>query len=211
VSPLGLFDYPVLQAADILLYQADRVPVGEDQQQHLELTHDLAERFNRRFGPTFKVPQAMIPPVGARIMDLQDPKKKMSKSSESLQGTIRLADSSAAIRAKIRTAVTDSGCELKASADKPAISNLLTIYSIASGMCISDVEGSFVGKGYAQFKDALADVLVEYLRPVQKRYEQVTSEPDKIVRVLRHGAERARAIAARTLATVYDRVGLLPR
>ncbi len=210
-ATVGLFAYPVLQAADILLYQADAVPVGEDQKQHLELTRDLAQRFNNRYGATFKVPDPLIASVGARIMDLQDPRKKMSKSSESPQGTIRLTDSAHDIRAKVRTAVTDSGREIKASEEKPAISNLLTIYSIASGSSVCEAEQAFAGKGYAHFKQALAEALVEYLRPVRERYEQAKSEPGEIKRVLRQGAEKARAIASQTLAAVYDRVGLVPR
>lgn len=210
-ATVGLFAYPVLQASDILLYQADRVPIGEDQKQHLELTRDLAQRFNNRFGETFTVPEPLIAPVGARIMDLQDPRKKMSKSSESPQGTILLTDSSDAIRAKVRSAVTDSGREVKASPDKPSISNLLTIYSIAAGISLADAEQAFAGTGYAQFKKALADVVMEYLRPIRERYEQAQSDPEQIRQMLRSGAEKARTIAAQTLAAVYDRIGFLPR
>ncbi len=210
-ATVGLFDYPVLQAADILLYRAERVPVGEDQKQHLELTRDLAQRFNNRFGETFKIPEPLIAALGARIMDLQDPHKKMSKSSESPQGTILLTDSPDAIRAKIRTAVTDSGRTIKASSDKPAISNLLTIYSIASGTSVLEVEQAFAGKGYAPFKTVLADLLVEYLRPIRERYNDARSQPEEIAGVLRQGAEQTRSIATRTLVTVYDRIGLQPR
>ena len=206
----GLFTYPVLQAADILLYEADRVPVGEDQKQHLELTRDLAQRFNRRFGPTFKVPEPIIAPIGARIMDLEDPRQKMSKSSPSKQGTIWLTDSPEDIRAKIRQAVTDSGREIQYGPEKPAISNLLVIYSIATESSLADAETAFRGKGYAALKQAVSDALVEYLRPVRERYQRVNSQPDEIIRVLQLGAERASGIAAQTMASVYDHIGLLP-
>lgn len=207
---VGLFDYPVLQAADILLYQADLVPVGHDQKQHLELTRDLAERFNARFGGVFKVPDALIAPVGARIMDLQDPAKKMSKSAESPRGTIRLTDSPDELRAKIRTAVTDSGREIKYSADKPALSNLLTIYALVTGTSIDDAEQSFAGKGYAQLKSALADSVIAYLRPIQERYDAALAAPGNLRQVIDAGNERAREIASSTLTTVQERVGLLP-
>lgn len=207
----GLFAYPVLQAADILLYQADRVPVGHDQKQHLELTRDLAQRFNSRFGATFKLPEPLIAPVGARIMDLQDPLKKMSKSSQSPRGTIRLTDSPDIIRARIRAAVTDSGRDVTASADKPALRNLLTIYSIVAGTSVTDAQEAFAGRGYAEFKRALADVVVEFLRPIRERYEQTLSDPESVALMLRNGADKARVIAVRTLATVYDRLGFLPR
>jgi len=209
-ATLGLFAYPVLQAADILLYQADRIPVGEDQKQHIELTRDLAQRFNSRFGQTFEVPEPLIEPSGARIMDLQDPQKKMSKSSKSPKGVIRLTDTPDAIRTKVRAAVTDAGREIRKSVGRPAINNLLTIYSISSGISVPEAEEVFAGKGYAQFKEALADKLVEYLRPIRERYEEIKSEPNEICRILRNGADTARTIAAETLATVYNRVGFVP-
>jgi tryptophanyl-tRNA synthetase len=205
----GLFTYPVLQAADILLYQADGVPVGEDQKQHLELARDLAQRFNNRFSATFTIPEPLIAPMGARIMDLQNPQKKMSKSSESPLGTICLTDRPEEIQAKIQSAVTDSGYEIKTSIDKPAISNLLEIYSIVGGVDIRDTEEMFAGKTYVQFKKALADSLVEYLRPVRERYEQIAENRDRIERVLTKGSEKAKAMAAQTLHSVYDHLGFV--
>jgi tryptophanyl-tRNA synthetase len=184
--------------------------VGEDQKQHLELTRELAQRFNRRFGPTFKVPEPIIAPIGARIMDLEDPRQKMSKSSSSKQGTIWLTDSPEDIRAKIRHAVTDSGREIQYGPEKPAVSNLMVIYSIATGSSLADAETAFRGKGYAPFKQAVSDALVEYLRPVRERYQQVNSQPEEIIRILQRGAKRAAMIAAQTMTSVYDRIGLLP-
>ena len=205
----GLFTYSVMQAADILLYQADSVPVGEDQKQHLELARDLAQRFNNRFSVTFTVPEPLIAPMGARIMDLQNPHKKMSKSSEFPLGTIRLIDRPEEIQAKIQSAVTDSGCEIRISIDKPAISNLLEIYSIVGGVDIHETEEVFAGKTYVQFKKALADRLVEYLRPIRERYEQITEDRDLIDRILTRGSGKARAKAAQTLASVYDHLGFV--
>jgi len=205
----GLLTYPVLQAADILLYQADCVPVGEDQKQHLELARDLALRFNNRFSVTFTVPEPLIAPMGARIMDLQNPHKKMSKSSESPLGTIRLIDRPEEIQAKIQSAVTDSGCEIRTSINKPAISNLLEIYSIVGGVGIHETETVFAGKTYVQFKRALVDRLVEYLRPIRERYEQIGADRDLIDRILTRGSEKARAKAAQTLASVYDHLGFV--
>ncbi len=211
-ATVGLFAYPVLQAADILLYQADRVPVGEDQKQHLELTRDLAARFNTRFGPTFNIPEPAIAPLGARIMDLQDPRKKMSKSGDSPgDGTIWLTDTPDAIRKKIRSAVTDSESEVKAGSDKPAITNLLTIYSIVSSLSVEGAEQKFAATGYAKFKDALADMLIAYLQPVQERLRGLASGRDEVTRVLQAGAEKASPIAARTLNWVKQRIGLLPQ
>jgi tryptophanyl-tRNA synthetase len=198
-----------MQAADILLYQADSVPVGEDQKQNLELARDLALRFNNRFAVTFTVPEPLIAPMGARIMDLQNPHKKMSKSSEFPLGTIRLIDRPEEIQAKIQSAVTDSGCEIRTSIDNPAISNLLEIYSIVGGVSIHNTEEMFAGKTYAQFKKALADRLVEYLRPIQERYEQIGVDRDQIDRILTRGSEKAKAMAAQTLASVYDHLGFV--
>jgi tryptophanyl-tRNA synthetase len=210
-TTLGLFAYPVLQAADILLYQADQVPVGEDQKQHLELTRDLASRFNARFGPAFKIPQPAIAPAGARIMDLQDPRKKMSKSGASPDGAIWLTDTPDSIRKKIRSAVTDSGSEVKGSSKKPALSNLLVIYSIIANKTVEEAEQEFAGTGYAHFKNALAELLIAYLQPIQNRFRDVASERGEIVRVLYTGAERARAVASHTLNTVKQSIGLLSR
>jgi tryptophanyl-tRNA synthetase len=200
----------VLQAADILLYRTDKVPVGEDQRQHLELTRDIAQRFNRRFGETFVVPEATIPPVGAKIMDLQNPEAKMSKSSESPQGTVAILDSPEDLARKVRTAVTDSGREIVAREDKPAITNLLTIYSVVSGQTIQALEERYQGSGYAQFKSDLASELVAFLEPFQRRYRELRDDPGEIARLLGIGAEKARGFAADMLALAYDRVGFLP-
>ena len=205
----GLFTYPVMQAADILLYQVDSVPVGEDQIQHLELARDLALRFNNRFSVTFTVPEPLIAPMGARIMDLQNPHKKMSKSSDSPLGTIRLIDRPEEIQAKIQSAVTDSGYEIRISIDKPAISNLLEIYSIVGGVDTRDTEEMFAGKTYVQFKKALAGRLVEYLRPIRERYEQIGADRDVMDRILTKGSGKARAKAAQTIASVYDHLGFV--
>jgi tryptophanyl-tRNA synthetase len=209
----GLFDYPVLMAADILLYGTDRVPVGDDQRQHLELARDVATRFNQRFGDLFVVPEADIPPAegGARIMDLQNPTAKMSKSAESPLGTVKINDSPDAIARKVKSAVTDSGREIVMRPDKPALSNLLTIFAIASGRSIQDLETAYQGKGYGDFKSDLADVLVAFLAPVRERYETLAADPAQTARVLAEGAEKAQAIASKTLAEVYARVGFLPR
>jgi tryptophanyl-tRNA synthetase len=207
----GYFTYPVLQAADILVYQANRVPIGEDQRQHLELTRDIAARFNARYGDTFTLPEAAIPKVGARVMDLQDPSSKMSKSDESPRGTIDLADPPEAIRDKIRSAVTDSGREVTAGEDKPALTNLLSILSVTSGRAVPELEEAFAGKGYGEFKSALADAVVEFLRPVQERFRELSGDPGELARLLEIGAEKAQAVAGKTLGEVYERVGFLPR
>ena len=209
-SSAGLLTYPVLQAADILLYRTDLVPVGEDQRQHLELTRDVAQRFNSRFGETFVLPQATIPPIGAKIMDLQFPEAKMSKSADSPNGTLAILDSPEEIVRKVRTAVTDSGREIVAREDKPAITNLLTILSVVTGDDVESLEGRYAGAGYAQLKSDLADALVAYLEPFHKRYRELRDDPGEIARMLRIGAEKARAVAAETLAVAYDRVGFLP-
>jgi tryptophanyl-tRNA synthetase len=208
----GLFDYPVLMAADILLYRTDKVPVGDDQRQHLELARDVAIRFNQRFGETFVVPEADIPPTegGARIMDLQNPTAKMSKSTESPMGTVKLVDEPDAIRRKVRSAVTDSGREVVASPDKPALSNLLTIYSVVSGRSIPELEMAYDGRGYGDLKTDLGDAVVEYLRPIQERYRELIGDPGEIARILTNGADKAQAVASKTLSEVYDRVGFLP-
>jgi tryptophanyl-tRNA synthetase len=209
-STAGLFTYPVLMAADILLYRTDYVPVGEDQRQHLELTRDVAQRFNGRFGDTFVVPQATIPPVGAKIMDLQLPRSKMSKSAESPQGTIAILDPPEDIAKKIRSAVTDSGRDVVASEDKPAITNLLTIYSVVSDRSIEDLQAQYADGGYAPFKSDLADSLVAYLEPFQRRYRELKEDPGEIARLLRVGSAKAQEIAARTKELAFERVGFLP-
>jgi tryptophanyl-tRNA synthetase len=208
---VGLFDYPVLQAADILIYQADRVPVGEDQRQHLELTRDIAQRFNQRYGETFVLPQAAIPKIGAKVMDLQDPQAKMSKSAESPQGTVLVVDPPDVIRRKVRVAVTDSGREIVAREDKPAITNLLTIMSVATGRDIPELEEAYRGRGYAEFKSDVAETVIELLRPIQDRIRELMGDPGEISRQLEIGADKAQGVASKTLATVHDRVGFLRR
>ena len=208
---VGLFDYPVLMAADILLYRADAVPVGEDQKQHVELTRDIAERFNNAFGKTFVIPHPLIFSEGARVMGLDDPTKKMSKSAGSAANYIALSDGADVIRRKIQRAVTDSGTDVRAGEDKPALTNLLTIYSLLSGESIAQLEERYAGKGYANFKRDLAEVVVESLAPFQQRLAELQSDRAYTLGVLKEGAERAEAIATRTLAKVRERVGLVPR
>ena len=208
---MGLFDYPVLQAADVLLYRTDRVPVGEDQRQHIELTRDIAGRFNARFGETFVLPEAVVPPTGARIMDLQDPSAKMSKSAESPHGTLTVLDPPDEIRRKIRAAVTDSGRDVTASPDKPAITNLLTIYSAVTGRDVADLESAYAGKGYADLKADLAGAIVEFLEPLQERYREISADPGELERILEVGAQKAQKVASETLEIVYERVGFVPR
>ncbi len=203
---VGLFTYPVLMAADILLYQTDLVPVGQDQKQHLELTRDLAERFNRDYGDTFKVPDAYIPPVGASIKSLQEPEKKMSKSDENANGSIFLLDDPDTITKKIKRAVTDSGTTIEFDEARPAINNLLTIYHLLTGKTTDECVAHFEGKGYGQFKGELAEATVEFLRPFQERVKQY--DDATLNEILSAGAEKARVIAAETLTKVYDRLGI---
>lgn len=209
--PVGLFDYPVLMAADILLYRADEVPVGEDQKQHVELTRDVAERFNNAFGKAFVVPQPVIRKVGARVMALDEPRKKMSKSAGSVNSYIALSDSPDVIRRKIRRAVTDSGSEVVPGPDKPALSNLLGIYSILSGDTVDDIVARYEGRGYADFKADLGEVVVDALTPIQQRIRELDADKAYTLEVLKAGAERAEAIANRTLSKVRERIGLVPR
>ncbi|HOT22932.1 MAG TPA: tryptophan--tRNA ligase [Thermoleophilia bacterium] len=208
---VGLFDYPVLMAADILLYGSDAVPVGEDQKQHVELTRDLAERFNNAFGKTFVVPEPVIPVDAARIMGLDDPTKKMSKSAGSEYNYIALTDPPDVIRRKIRRAVTDSGTEVRPGPDKPALTNLLTIYSALTREPVETIAERYVGKGYAEFKSDLGDVVVEALAPLQARVRELEADETYTLGVLKRGAELAESIAARTLAKVHERLGLVPR
>ncbi len=206
----GLLDYPVLMAADILLYDTDEVPVGEDQTQHVELARDIAIRFNHRFGDTLVVPKATIARVGARIKDLQHPESKMSKSSESPQGTILVLDSPAAITKKVKSAVTDSGSEVRFDPDeKPGVSNLLALYAAATETTVHDAEAEFAGQQYGAFKGAVAEALVEYLRPVRERYEELAADPGEVARILAAGAEKAQAIATVTMDRVRRATGLL--
>lgn len=204
----GLFLYPVLQAADILAYQTDEVPVGDDQRQHIELTRDIAQRFNERFGDTFKVPVHRIPAVGARIMDLQDPTQKMSTTAGSEGGLVFVTDEPGAIVKKLRSAVTDSGSEVVCGPDKPGITNLIEILAVVRSSTAREVEASFEGIRYGDFKQAVADELVEYLGPVRERYLELRADEGTLAVVLAAGADRARAIASTTLTTVRERMGV---
>nr|WP_228395324.1 tryptophan--tRNA ligase [Modestobacter roseus] len=208
-ASVGLFTYPVLQAADILLYQAARVPVGEDQRQHLELTRDLATRFNGRYGDTFTLPEAYVPPGAAKVLDLQSPDKKMSKSLPPA-GCVNLLDDPKVTAKKIRSAVTDTGREVVADpVGKPGVTNLLAIHSALSGQSTAQLEEHFAGRGYGDLKKELADVVTEAFAPVQQRTAELLADTAELERVLAAGAARARAVAAPTLATVYERVGFL--
>ena len=203
---VGLFTYPVLMAADILLYQTDLVPIGQDQKQHLELTRDLAERFNRDFGEAFKIPEPYIPKTGASIKSLQDPAKKMSKSDENPNGSIFLLDDADTITKKIKRAVTDSGTEITFDDARPAITNLLTIYQLITDKSSDECVAHFAGLGYGQFKTELAEATVEFLKPFQERIKQFDDATLKSI--LSNGAERAREIAAKTLSNVYAKTGI---
>jgi tryptophanyl-tRNA synthetase len=205
-SSVGLFDYPVLMVSDILLYQTDLVPVGQDQKQHLELTRDLAERFNRDFGETFVIPEPYIPPVGAKILSLKDPSKKMSKSDDNLNASIFLLDDADTITRKIKKAVTDSGTEITFNEERPAITNLLTIYQLMSGKTAEECEANFAGKGYGDFKRELAEVVVEYMKPFQEKVKQY--DDDELGEILKKGAEKAREVASKTLQEVYQKMGI---
>jgi tryptophanyl-tRNA synthetase len=203
----GILNYPVLMASDILLYQTDLVPVGHDQKQHLELTRDLAIRFNRDYGEIFRVPEPFIPKVGAKIMSLSDATKKMSKSDENVSGSITLLDDADTVRRKFKRAVTDSGAEIRFDDARPAITNLLTIYQILTGKQPAEVEANFAGKGYAALKSELADVTIEFLRPLQERIHGYTDAG--LERILDEGRVRAQAIARTTLEDVKARLGLV--
>lgn len=205
-TSVALFDYPVLMASDILLYQTDLVPVGEDQKQHLELTRDLAIRFNRDFGDTFRVPEPYIPKVGARIMALDNPTKKMSKSDESPNGAILLLDDADSVKRKFKRAVTDSGTEIRFDPSRPAITNLLTIYQLLTGKSREEIETHFADRGYGHLKAELADVTVEFLTPFQERVRGISDE--ELDRILSAGCIRARGIAAVTLRDAKIRMGL---
>jgi tryptophanyl-tRNA synthetase len=205
---VGLFDYPALMAADILLYDTDVVPVGEDQKQHVELARDTAQRFNSIYGQTLVLPEPFIPDVGARIMGLDDPTKKMSKSETASGHAINLLDSPDDIRSKIMRATTDSLREIRFDEGRPGIFNLLTIYQLFTGRRQKEIEAQFEGKGYSDFKQALAEVVIEGLRPLQTRYKELTAEPGRIDSILTDSADRARPIAERVLAAVREKVGL---
>lgn len=208
---MGLMNYPVLMASDILLYQSDLVPVGKDQVQHLELARDLAERFNSRYSQTFVVPEKLVAKTGASIKSLQDPTAKMSKSDPNENAYISLMDPPDVIRRKLRRAVTDCDTEVRFSEDKPAISNLLTIYGFCSGESIESAEQQFAGKGYGVFKDAVADAVIQTLEPIQQEQKRLLSDKGYLESVLKQGAENASRIAYKTLAKVYRKVGLIAR
>ncbi|MEU9747112.1 tryptophan--tRNA ligase [Streptomyces niveus] len=210
-ATVGLFTYPILQVADILLYQADSVPVGEDQRQHVELTRDLAERFNTRFGSTFTVPKPHIVKEVAKIYDLQDPSIKMSKSASTPKGLVNLLDDPKATAKKIKSAVTDTGTEIRFDAEaKPGISNLLTIFSTLTGTGVADLEKRYEGKGYGALKVDLAEAMVDFVTPFRSRTQEYLDDPETLDSILAEGAEKARTVAAETLAQAYDRIGLLP-
>jgi tryptophanyl-tRNA synthetase len=207
----GLFTYPVLMAGDILLYQTDVVPIGDDQRQHLELARDVAQRFNRRFGETFTVPRAMYPEAGARIMDLTDPEKKMSTTTSPEMGKILLVDSPDLIRRKIMSAVTDTGREVRSDPAKPGITNLIAIMSVASGRSPEDIERAYDGQGYGRFKADVADAVIERLTPIRERYDELRADQGELERLLAGGARRAIEVSAPTLQAMYERMGFTRR
>jgi len=204
----GLFFYPVLQAADVLAYRAEEVPVGEDQRQHVELMREIARRFNERYGETLVVPEHRIPEVGARIMDLQEPERKMSTTSSSEAGTIYVLEEPDAIRKKFAGAVTDSGREVVRAEDKPGVTNLIDILAVARGIGPEAIEAEFAGTGYGDFKKAVAEATVDYLAPVRRRYEELRLDVEALEGVLEEGAAKARSIASGTLAEVRARMGV---
>jgi tryptophanyl-tRNA synthetase len=206
----GLFFYPVLMAADVLAYRATEVPVGDDQRQHIELMRDIAERFNARFGDVLQVPAGRYPEVGARIMNLQEPTSRMSTTYGSEQGTVFILDEADAMRKKVRSAVTDSGTEVRRAPDKAGITNLIDILSVVRGVAPEEVEREFEGSGYGDFKGAVADAVVEYLAPVRERYAELRTDEGAIEATLAAGAEKARAIASDTLADVREVMGIGP-
>jgi tryptophanyl-tRNA synthetase len=206
----GLFFYPVLMAADVLAYRAGVVPVGDDQRQHVELMRDIAERFNARFGDTLQVPEGRYPEVGARIMNLQDPTSRMSTTYGPEQGTVYILDEAEVVRKKVRSAVTDSGTEVRRAPDKEGITNLIEILSVIRGTEPEEIESEFEGSGYGDFKGAVADAVVDYLGPVRERYAELRPDEGAIEATLASGAEKARAIASETLADVRDAMGIGP-
>jgi tryptophanyl-tRNA synthetase len=206
----ALFTYPALMAGDILLYQADKVPIGDDQRQHLELARDIAERFNARFGETFVLPEGIYPEIGARIMDLQEPDKKMSTTGGTAQGTVGILDPPETIAKKFRSAVTDSGREVVHDREsKPGVSNLIEIMNVATGEPIDAIEARYDGQGYGAFKQAVGDAVIELLTPIRERYVELRSDEGELRRLLAGGAERARQESAPTLATMYERMGFV--
>ncbi|MFE2211844.1 tryptophan--tRNA ligase [Streptomyces canus] len=210
-ASVGLFTYPILQVADILLYQANEVPVGEDQRQHVELTRDLATRFNGRFGETFTIPKPYILKETAKIYDLQDPSIKMSKSASTPKGLINLLDEPKATAKKVKSAVTDTDTVIRYDAEnKPGVSNLLTIYSTLTGTGIPELEQQYEGKLYGALKTDLAEIVVEFVTPFRERTQQYLDDPETLDSILAKGAEKARAVAAETLSQTYEKVGFLP-
>ena len=205
----ALFSYPVLQAADILLYQTDAVPVGEDQRQHIELTRDVAERFNARFGETFTLPEMIAPAVGARIMDLQEPERKMSTTAGTPQGTVRVLDAPETIRKKFMSAVTDSGTDVRRAPEKPGITNLIEIMSVATGEPLEAVEARYDGQGYGRFKNDVAEAVIALLEPIRRRYDELRADPRELERLLARGAEKAREASEPTLTAMLDRMGFV--
>ena len=209
-TKVGVFTYPMLMAADILLYQADLVPVGEDQRQHIELTRDLAERFNSRYGQTFNIPSGFILKQGAKIYDLQNPTAKMSKSADSVTGLIEILDTPEVNAKKIKSAVTDAGREIKFDEkEKPGVSNLLTIHSALSGQSISQLENHFAGKGYGDLKGEVADVVVEYLKPIREKTLELLADESHLLEMLSAGASKAQKVASTTLDKTYANLGLV--
>jgi len=204
---VGLFTYPVLQAADILLYNVDAVPVGEDQRQHVELTRDVAERFNSRYGQTLVVPNVVTPKLGAKIMDLQEPTKKMSTTGGTAQGSVQMLDEPAIIRKKIKSAVTDSGREIRRGEGKEGIENLISIMAVSTGQQPDAIESRYDGAGYGDFKSDVAESVVELLAPIQARYRELRDDPAELYRLLAVGAEKAHAVSSPTLALMYERMG----
>lgn len=208
--PVGLFDYPVLMAADILLYGADLVPVGDDQEQHLEFTRRIARKFNGLYGEIFKIPEGYLPKTGARLMGLQNPLAKMSKSDANPENYVALLDPAETVRRKIKTAVTDSGREVRCDEAKPGISNLITLYAAVSGEDVGSVENRFAGRGYAEFKKSLAELMIDFLTPIQRRYRSIAADPATVAELLQKGARTARERSEATLERVYRAVGFVP-
>ena len=205
----GLFTYPVLQAGDILLYQTDIVPVGIDQRQHIELTRDVAERFNSRYGETFRLPSGVYPEIGAKIMDLQEPEKKMSTTGGTEQGTVYLLDSPDVVRRKFKVAVTDSGREIRHAEDKPGISNLIEIMTVSTGDSIDGVQSRYDGQGYGAFKSETAESVIALLEPIQARFREIRDDPGELRRLLALGAEKAAEVSRPTLESMYERMGFV--
>jgi tryptophanyl-tRNA synthetase len=205
----GLFNYPVLMAGDILLYQTDLVPVGDDQRQHVELARDIAERFNSRFGETFKVPQTIVPEEGARVKNLQEPDRLMSTTRGAPQGVVRLIDPPEVVRKKFKTAVTDSGREIRRADDKAGITNLIEIMAVVTGDSPAAIEARYDGQGYGPFKEDVGEAVVALLDPIRKRYDELRADEGELRRLLASGADTAREAAAPTLATMYERMGFV--